>query len=519
MASDPVPKPPAIKTRQLNAMAPNAAWKSLPLTPEVIQAALTAVSYKTNYARTVASRFCLHYINSIRTRADSSGVVSYLLSVDGCESSQVVSSGRCDIYYCKPYTYEVQLAQKSAGSSDYGVLSLCKTQDQKSADDIRGEWSNLDIFGVSEPGVGAEEPVPEEPVEVPVAPAEVEQPYIVLPPLPGGAIVLPGRPDLDGTLVLPPPVPPVQVNNLVPAPVPNYPVVVPEAVSVQNGPPNSEDEGWIDDGPDALTSDVDWTSEDDPDTPIDNEEAFEWDTGSEQTTYEYDGSGNMITTTTNLRPIESWDGPYRHGGNAGAGAWATNGAYQGDEGREATISGEMEFPTEYQVDAEPEASIGDEATQFGGEPKASVADEATQFDREPKASVADEAAQFNGAPKASVGDEETPISWTGGVENNVLQESQPFSTEVPIAEPISLRANAVISSRAAGVSSAFAPALAGVGVAIVLVVSLVVVRLRARTNRTTSEEHAPLRSAPVATEHTVSEASKTGDTEPDLENV
>ncbi|KAG6617515.1 SAP domain-containing ribonucleoprotein [Phytophthora cinnamomi] len=349
-------------------MTPNVTWKTLPLTPGIIQTALTTVGYKTNYARTVTSRFCPHYINSIRYR-ESSGVASYLISIDGCESSQVVASGRCDIYCCHPYTYEVQLSQKTAGSSAYGVVSLTKTLDQKSANDIRQEYSNLDIgamveapepvYGCVKVPYAQEEVPPEEPVpipepEIPVVqtppPSESEEtPFVVLPPLPEGAIVVPGRPDLVA-----------QVGVEAPA------------------------------------------------------------------------------------------------------AWGTG--------------GELEIPTD---DAQP---VGEES-------------------------------------RVPIGRGE-PVDWTGGVGDNFLQGSEPFSTQLPDVESMSLRAEATISlgsqpGRFVGAASGFAPVVAVVGVAM----AVVVVRLRGR-NRTVSEEQAPLRSAHTTTvEPTVSADSKTSNAEPDLESV
>ncbi|EGZ24623.1 hypothetical protein PHYSODRAFT_353980, partial [Phytophthora sojae] len=171
-----VQKDAQAESMQLNAMAANAAWKSITLTPEVIQAALDAVRYKKNYNRAVSNRLCLYYINSIRSRVNS-GLVNYLISVDGCESSQVVDSGICDIYYCKPYTYELQLAQKAAGSYEYGVTSIYKTVDQpKSSDDIKNEWTNL------VPEIPAEMPAPEgaaPPPGVGAGPPEWEIPYLI----------------------------------------------------------------------------------------------------------------------------------------------------------------------------------------------------------------------------------------------------------------------------------------------------------------------------------------------------
>ncbi|KAG1705129.1 hypothetical protein DVH05_004065 [Phytophthora capsici] len=128
-------------------------WTYVSLTHLTAQVALDAVRYQRNYARSVSTRLCLHYVNSIRTRV-TSGVQSYLLSVDGCELSQVEPTGRCDIYYCRPYTYELQLTQKT-GSTGFNVQSIYKTISQKPLVDLRRE-SNLDFLTApdAEPGTG-----------------------------------------------------------------------------------------------------------------------------------------------------------------------------------------------------------------------------------------------------------------------------------------------------------------------------------------------------------------------------
>ncbi|KAG1705130.1 hypothetical protein DVH05_004066 [Phytophthora capsici] len=119
-------------------------WTSVPLTLDTAQVALDAVRYQSNYARTVTLRLCLHYINMIRKRVSNS-ITSYLFSVDGCQLSEVEATGRCDIYYCRPYTYEIQLAQKAVGSDIFMVQSIYKTVNQKSLDEFRAETSNLDF--------------------------------------------------------------------------------------------------------------------------------------------------------------------------------------------------------------------------------------------------------------------------------------------------------------------------------------------------------------------------------------
>ncbi|KAG3117171.1 hypothetical protein PI124_g1755 [Phytophthora idaei] len=128
------------------------AWTFVPLTAQTVQVALDAVRYQKNYARTVTTRLCVHYINTIRVRV-SSGVMSYLFSVDGCQLSQVEPTGRCDIYYCRPYTYEVQVTQKAVGSDVFMVQSIYKTIDQKSLTELR-EDSNLDFSTVPEADIG-----------------------------------------------------------------------------------------------------------------------------------------------------------------------------------------------------------------------------------------------------------------------------------------------------------------------------------------------------------------------------
>ncbi|KAG3034152.1 hypothetical protein PC121_g2850 [Phytophthora cactorum] len=127
-------------------------WTFVPLTAQTVQVALDAVRYQKNYARTVTTRLCVHYINTIRVRV-SSGVMSYLFSVDGCQLSQVEPTGRCDIYYCRPYTYEVQVTQKAVGSDVFMVQSIYKTVDQKSLTELR-EDSNLDFSTVPEADIG-----------------------------------------------------------------------------------------------------------------------------------------------------------------------------------------------------------------------------------------------------------------------------------------------------------------------------------------------------------------------------
>ncbi|ETI30850.1 hypothetical protein F441_21975 [Phytophthora nicotianae CJ01A1] len=148
MVSDSIDLPLVADDMQLEVDA--IAWEFVPLTLETAQVALDAVRYQSNYVRTVTTRFCLHYINSIRKRVSSS-ITSYLFSVDGCELSVVEPTGRCDIYLCRPYTYEVQLAQKAIGSDVFMVQSIYKTADQKTLDELRLETSNLDFSTMIEP--------------------------------------------------------------------------------------------------------------------------------------------------------------------------------------------------------------------------------------------------------------------------------------------------------------------------------------------------------------------------------
>ncbi|GMF21199.1 unnamed protein product [Phytophthora lilii] len=147
-----------------DATAANGAWMFVPLIQETAQIALTAVSYSHNYARTVTSRLCLHYINTIRKRVSRTSITSLLYSVDGCESSEVSELGRCDIWYCRPYTYELQLTQKTAGSDVFTVQSIYKAVDQKSLDELR-EDSNLDFSTRPEGAVGTEEEAAFQPEE------------------------------------------------------------------------------------------------------------------------------------------------------------------------------------------------------------------------------------------------------------------------------------------------------------------------------------------------------------------
>ncbi|KAL3672332.1 hypothetical protein V7S43_003021 [Phytophthora oleae] len=151
LSNDTAPAPLVVDDMELEGDS-TGLWTLAPLTLDTAQVALDAVRYQSNYARTVTLRLCLHYINIIRKRVSNS-ITSYLFSVDGCELSQVEATGRCDIYYCRPYTYELQLVQKALGSDVYMVQSIYKTVDQKMLDEFRAEISNLDFITAPEAGV------------------------------------------------------------------------------------------------------------------------------------------------------------------------------------------------------------------------------------------------------------------------------------------------------------------------------------------------------------------------------
>ncbi|EEY57507.1 uncharacterized protein PITG_00059 [Phytophthora infestans T30-4] len=178
MVSESVDLPLVIDDMQLEADA--MAWEFVPLTQAAAQVALDAVRYQSNYLRTVTTRLCLHSISTIRKRVSSS-ITSYLFSVDGCELSLVNPTGRCDIYFCRPYTYELQLVQKAIESDIFVVQSIYKTLDQKSLEELRLEASNLDfstmvesIFYPYEIPLHTEQPI----VRQAVANAEPESPIL-----------------------------------------------------------------------------------------------------------------------------------------------------------------------------------------------------------------------------------------------------------------------------------------------------------------------------------------------------
>lgn len=126
----------------------SAVWTPVALDANIVQIALDAVSYRANYDRSVATRLCLYRITSVKTRVASS-ITSYLLSVDGCVTLDVVSTGICDIYFCRLYSFELRLAQKSANNGVYIVQSVTKLLTQKSLSDLMLP-GNLDI--VDQPG-------------------------------------------------------------------------------------------------------------------------------------------------------------------------------------------------------------------------------------------------------------------------------------------------------------------------------------------------------------------------------
>ncbi|GAB9462585.1 hypothetical protein Gpo141_00000073 [Globisporangium polare] len=119
------------------------AWTPVTLSEDTARVALDAVRYRNNYASGVTTRLCLHRINLIRNRLVDD-LASYLFSVDGCESTKITPTGRCDIYYCKLATYELKVAQKTANKDIYIVQSIFKTLTQKAISELMAP-SNLDF--------------------------------------------------------------------------------------------------------------------------------------------------------------------------------------------------------------------------------------------------------------------------------------------------------------------------------------------------------------------------------------
>lgn len=119
------------------------AWTPVTLSEDTARVALDAVRYRNNYASGVTTRLCLHRINLIRNRLVDD-LASYLFSVDGCESTKITPTGRCDIYYCKLATYELKVTQKTANKDIYIVQSIFKTLTQKAISELMAP-SNLDF--------------------------------------------------------------------------------------------------------------------------------------------------------------------------------------------------------------------------------------------------------------------------------------------------------------------------------------------------------------------------------------
>lgn len=119
------------------------AWMPVTLSEDTARVALDAVRYRNNYAGSITTRLCLHRINLIRSRLVND-LTSYLFSVDGCESTKIAPSGRCDIYYCKLATYELKVTQKTATKDIYIVQSIFKTLSQKTISELMAP-SNLDF--------------------------------------------------------------------------------------------------------------------------------------------------------------------------------------------------------------------------------------------------------------------------------------------------------------------------------------------------------------------------------------
>lgn len=129
--------------RRLAQPTSSAVWAPVALDAGIVQMALDAVSYRANYDRFVTTRVCLYRITSVKKRT-ANGITSYLLSVDGCLTSDVVTTGICDIYFCRLYSYELWLAQKSANNGLFVVQSVTKQFTQKSLGDLMLP-GNLDI--------------------------------------------------------------------------------------------------------------------------------------------------------------------------------------------------------------------------------------------------------------------------------------------------------------------------------------------------------------------------------------
>ncbi|KAL4109683.1 hypothetical protein PRIC1_001379 [Phytophthora ramorum] len=157
-----VPKD-AISARVVDTMqldldaAASATWTFVSLTQDVAQIALDAVRYQRNYARTVTSRLCLHYINTIRKRV-SSGLTNYLFNVDGCASSLLEATGPLRYLLLQAVHVRVAVNAEIVGGDIFIVQSIYKTVDQKTLDGFRAEESNLDWSTDVEAGI-EEQPV------------------------------------------------------------------------------------------------------------------------------------------------------------------------------------------------------------------------------------------------------------------------------------------------------------------------------------------------------------------------
>ncbi|KAF1332414.1 hypothetical protein FI667_g3605, partial [Globisporangium splendens] len=117
-------------------------WTPEAMTETTIRIALDAVRYRNNYEKYITTRLCLHRINLIRSRLVDD-LESYLFSVDGCESTKITLTGRCNIYYYKLATYELKVPQKTVDKDVYVVQSIFKALTQKSMSELI-QPTNLD---------------------------------------------------------------------------------------------------------------------------------------------------------------------------------------------------------------------------------------------------------------------------------------------------------------------------------------------------------------------------------------
>lgn len=119
-------------------------WTPVAISQTNVRIALDAVRFRNNYERYITTRLCLHRVNLIRSRVVDDTLASFLFSVDGCESTKIAASGRCDIYYCKLATYELKVTQKTAKKDVYIVQSIFKALTQKTMSELM-QPSNLDV--------------------------------------------------------------------------------------------------------------------------------------------------------------------------------------------------------------------------------------------------------------------------------------------------------------------------------------------------------------------------------------